>query len=98
VVVRVSGFYRINTEESDPVVYDEAYVELVQGTDSFVLAHFANEDEVGLWTSFEGNIDADVFDDTPITFQLRSVVDGSAITNFFFDTLTLTAERRDCMP
>jgi hypothetical protein len=94
--IHIAGFVLIDTEESNETVYDQAYVELVQGNTALALGHFTNQDEVSQWTEFEGSIGAEVFRDEPITFQLRSDVDSSANTAFFFDSITLTAELTNC--
>ena len=96
VTIHVAGFVLIDTEESNETVYDEAYAELVQGNTALALGHWTNQDEVSQWTEFEGSIGADVFGDGAITFQLRSEVDDSANTGFFFDSITLTAELANC--
>jgi hypothetical protein len=96
VTIHIAGFVSIDTEESNETVYDQAYAELVQGNTALALAYWTNQDEVSQWTAFEGSIGAEVFGDGAITFQLRSEVDSSANTAFFFDSITLTAELANC--
>jgi hypothetical protein len=90
--IRVAGFVRINTGESEDVVYDEAYAEIVQGNTALALGYWSNVDAVAEWTAFEESISADALTAEPVQFRLRSTMDSGVDTGFFFDSLSVTAE------
>jgi hypothetical protein len=90
--LRLTGYYIVGTQETGTTVYDTAQVGLTQtnGTPIETAIALSNATPVATWTVldkvFGGNLSGQT-----IRLRLTSSNDDSFNTNFFFDTLALTA-------
>jgi hypothetical protein len=96
VQVNISGYYRIQTDESG-CDCDQAYVELERpGADAGViltrLLDWNNYDENSSWAPFSTSINGAAIAGQTVTLQLHAVMDGGTNTSFFFDSLSVVAD------
>ena len=90
--LRLTGVYVVGTQETGTTVYDTGQVGLTQtnGTPIETALALNNTTTVGAWTAldkvFAGNLSGQT-----VRLRFTSTNDDSFVTNFFFDTLALTA-------
>jgi hypothetical protein len=92
----ISGWFQIWTDDDPEVVFDEAYIELKLGTFTQLVDSWSNVDRANIWKRFSQDIDVTPIAGLSPTFQLRVHMDDGANTSFFFDTLSVIANR--CAP
>ena len=71
-------------------------VEIIQGAAVVPVISWSGKDGNSGWQAFATTIDAVALRDTALTFRLRVAVSGGSILPFFFDSLSLKADR--CAP
>jgi len=88
--VVASGYVLIQTQETEEIVYDRAFIELDGG--ATVVATWSNLDAESGWQPFEFVVDTAESSGRRVTFRLRVTTDTGGSTRFYFDSLTLVAE------
>jgi hypothetical protein len=90
--LRLTGYYLIGTQEPDPIAYDSAQVALTQtnGTPIEVALSLNNTTAAATWTPLDKVFTANLSGQT-VRLRFTSSNDDAFNTNFFFDTLALTA-------
>lgn len=91
--LRLTGYYLVGTEEtSTTMAFDTAQVGLTEtnGTPIETALSLSNLSAVGTWTAFDKTFTTNQSGKT-VRLRFTSTTDNSFNTNFFFDTLTLTA-------
>jgi hypothetical protein len=97
--LEVSGRLQIWTNEDTSVLYDLAYVELVMNANPYTVYTWSNMDPSDTWMRFAQEIDTSTaLAGGSALFQLRVRMDDGTNTNFFFDTLSLVANRCPLSP
>jgi cysteine-rich repeat protein len=90
--LRAQGAILIQTMESDAGDFDLGYLELADASGATTPFHrWSNRDHNDNWATFDYTIDATALRGTTTTFQMRATTDDAVPTDFFFDTLSLTA-------
>jgi hypothetical protein len=90
--LRLTGYYAVGTQETGTIVYDTGQVGLTQtnGTPIETAIALSNVTAVGTWTTLDKIFTPNLSGQT-IRLRFTSTNDDSFVTNFFFDTLALTA-------
>ena len=91
-----SGYVQIWTDDDPSVMYDVAYADILVGGFAQSIGEWSNVDFDTSWSFFTQDIDATAVAGATATFQLRVQMDDGANTSFFFDTLSVVANR--CPP
>jgi hypothetical protein len=96
VTITLSGYRQVRTEESVTTVYDrvrvQMYEDAIAGTGYLgEFATFANTDAGTAWVSFTGQLAVGARAGQMMDLDMWAVTDSSLITDFYFDSLTLTA-------
>jgi hypothetical protein len=90
VQVNISGYYRIETDES-PCTCDYAWVELNAGGTVTQLTEWTNENANTDWAFFSTFVNGTPIQGQNIFFQLHARMDDAVNTSFYFDSLSVTA-------
>jgi hypothetical protein len=91
-MLRLTGYYAVGTQETGTTVYDTGNVALTQqnGTPIENVLSLSNAAPVATWTPIDKVFTANLSGQT-VRLRFTSSNDDSFVTNFFFDTLALTA-------
>jgi hypothetical protein len=85
-----SFYYAIFTRENSAAENDVMDVSVIAGNQVVPLAHFSDNDAVEAWTRASVALPLSLVGQT-VTLQLHSSTNGSMITSFYIDTLSLQA-------
>jgi hypothetical protein len=87
-----TGYYWVGTQEFTSGIYDNATVELVTTTGAAIetIKTFDDDHTTTTWTTFSKTIAANVAGNT-VRLRLTAINDDLYPTNFYFDTLQLSA-------
>jgi hypothetical protein len=90
--LRLTGYYAVGTQETGTSVYDTAQLGLTQtdGTPIETVLSLSNTTPASTWTPIDYTFTANLSGQT-VRLRMTSTNDFSLVTNFFFDTLALTA-------
>jgi hypothetical protein len=90
--LRLTGYYLVGTQETGSTVYDSAQVGLTQTNGTPIEAALAinNTTAAAAWTPLDKTFTTNLSGQT-VRLRFTSSNDDSFNTNFFFDTLALTA-------
>jgi hypothetical protein len=91
-MLTLTGYYAVGTQETGTTVYDTGNVALVQtnGTPIENVLSLSNAAPVSTWTAFTKTFTTNLSGQT-VRLRFTSSNDDSFVSNFFFDTLALTA-------
>jgi hypothetical protein len=87
----VSGQVYIQTDDSQNMPYDFAYLETLSGTFVDSEKSWSNTDQAPAWVPFSVTHSAAGLQGASATFQIRVLMDDGANTSFFFDNLRFVA-------
>lgn len=92
----LTGYRRITTEELGPVALDGMSIDLwndAKSAGGFVgrFVSFGNDDATGDWVSFSASVDVSGSAGRSVELDLWAETDSSLITEFFVDSLSLSA-------
>ncbi|MGE3548089.1 MAG: hypothetical protein AB7L28_29470 [Kofleriaceae bacterium] len=91
-MLTLSGSYAIGSTDSPTVVKDTAAVERLDGGTPFAtIKTFDNTMSTGGWTTMMASVPVSGRSGHTIRLRFTAICDGAANTNFFFDSLSLTA-------
>ncbi|HEY5951507.1 MAG TPA: hypothetical protein VIV40_38700 [Kofleriaceae bacterium] len=90
--LRLTGYYAVGTQETGSIAYDSGSVALTQtnGTPIETVISLSNVTPVATWTALDKVFTTNVSGQT-VRLRFTSTNDDSLVTNFFYDTLALTA-------
>ena len=88
--VMLSFYYAIWSEESGGDESDVMDVQVLAGNQTILQIHFSDNDAVSSWNHVTAPLPANVAGQT-LTLQFHAVTDGSLITSFYVDTVSLQA-------
>jgi hypothetical protein len=96
VTITLTGYRQITTEESASAPLDVLTIQLWEDADTttgligdFVV--FSNENPTTGWAEFSGTVDVDAYAGETVEIDMWGETDGSLITEFYVDSLLVTA-------
>ena len=96
VTITLTSYVQITTEETASAPLDVLTIQLWEDADTTTgligdFAVFSNENPTTGWVEFTGTVDVEAYAGETVEFDLWAETDGSLITEFYVDSLGVTA-------